>query len=243
MVTSQEHYRSLLGPIYSWMIGDLETAFARSSAELEALNLPSGIGKVAIDLGAGFGLHALPLARLGYTVTAIDRCQPLLDELRLSVGALAITCVNADIVDFRTYARSPADVLLCMGDTLTHLPSACAVESLLAAVAASLAHGGTFVATFRDYFSAALLADQRFILVRSDEHRILSCFLEYGDQQVTVHDLLYEREGGQWRQRVSSYCKLRLAPEWIVSTLTRCGLRVDRSAGPSGMVRVVATRT
>ena len=87
-----------------------------------------------------------------------------------------------------------------MGDTLTHLPTLSAVDSLLAAVAAALPRGGVFATTFRDYATSKLEGDQRFILVRADADRILTCFLEYGDHQVIVHDLLHEKEDGRWRQ-------------------------------------------
>ncbi len=40
MATVSTHYETHLGPVYSWMLGDLEAAFARSAAEIDALPLP-----------------------------------------------------------------------------------------------------------------------------------------------------------------------------------------------------------
>jgi hypothetical protein len=80
--TIEDHYANLLGPVYTWMIGDIDDALARSGAELDA-------------------------------------------------------------------------------------------------------QGGLFAATFRDYVSAPLQGDARFILVRSDHERLLTCFLEYADTTVT----------------------------------------------------------
>ena len=247
MNTAAAHYDTHLGPVYSWMIGDMGAALARSSAELDDLHLPSpvpgtAVPRTAVDLGCGFGLHSLPLAKRGYRVTAIDSCQPLLDELHARAQALPITPVNADLVGFTSYLQGPVDVILCMGDTLTHLPGFSAVDSLLGAAADSLAKGGLFAATFRDYVSRTLLGDERFILVRSDEERILTCFLEYCGDHVVVHDLLHQREDGRWRQRVSSYPKLRLDPEKVASKLTAHGLAVRRESGPSGMIRIVAMK-
>src|SRR5450631_798939 len=211
MTTSvADHYARHLGPIYTWMQGDIDAAFARSGLELDSLSLPAG--GTAMDLGAGFGLHALPLARRGFAVVALDTCQPLLDELWSRAGSLPIRPVNANLLAFRGHLECPMDAILCMGDTLTHLPDTASVDSLLTDVAASLKDGGLFAATFRDYVSAPLQGDGRFILVRRDEQRILTCFLEYADTIVTVHDLLHEQEAGQWRLRVSSYPKLRLSP-------------------------------
>lgn len=234
------HYESHLGPIYSWMIGDMNAAFARSDLELESLGLPAAGN--AIDLGAGFGLHALPLARRGFSVIALDAYQPLLDALLSRIGSLPIRTVNANLLAFREHIDRPMDAILCMGDTLTHLPDTASVESLFTDVAASLKDGGIFAATFRDYVSAPLQGDARFILVRADEQRILTCFLEYADTAVTVHDVLHEREGGQWRLRVSSYPKLRLPPAYVADALSVRGLRVQRQTVQGGMVRIVARK-
>lgn len=235
-----DHYEQLLGPVYSWSVGDPDAATARADAELSAVGLPQAARGYAIDLGAGFGLHAVPLARRGYRVLAIDTYGPLLHELARRAAPLAVQTATADLLDFRAHATGPADVILCMGDTLTHLADAATVQALFDAVAAALAPGGLFVATFRDYAAAALQDTARFIHVRGDDERILTCFLEYGAETVRVHDLLHERVAGTWRQRVHSYPKLRLAPEWVVATLASRGLAVRREAGLGGMVRVVA---
>jgi SAM-dependent methyltransferase len=240
MVNSSEHYAQHLGPIYLWMVGELDAAFARSDAQFEDLSLPSKAGSTAVDLGAGFGLHAIPLARRGFSVVAIDSCEPLLQELSARAGALPIRTVNADLLGFRAHLNAPAHVIVCMGDTLTHLPSHSAITSLFENVAASLDRGGLFVTTFRDYESAPLQGDARFILVRSDEDRILTCFLEYGDTTVAVHDLLHYREGASWRLRASSYPKLRLSPRWVAEQLSSLGLSVVRDTIPGGMIRIVA---
>ncbi len=242
MATASDHYDDHLGRIYAWMIGDIEAAMARSTAELDAMGLPVVRPATAIDLGAGIGLHALPLARRGFSVTAVDGCQQLLDELRARCGSLPVATVTADIVEFPDSVPCPADVILCMGDTLTHLPDVAAAQRLLANAARSLAMGGKFVCTFRDYVSSPLQAERRFIPVRSDDKRILTCFLEYFDDRVVVHDVLHQWEDGRWRQTVSSYPKLRLAPHWVASQLMTHGLETRQSAGPGGMACVAATR-
>jgi SAM-dependent methyltransferase len=240
MQDSETHYKTHLGPIYSWMLGDLEAAFARGAADIDSLPLPAG--GLAVDLGAGLGLHSLPLAQRGFQVVALDNCQALLDELRSRSGSSAISAHNADLLRFRCFVSGQVQVVVCMGDTLTHLPTEASVDSLLAGVAASLAPGGVFAATFRDYATRILHGDQRFIMVRADEKRILTCFLEYGERRVTVHDLVTEKDRGQWRQSISSYPKLRLAPEWVVARLTDLGFSVKRDTTIGGMARIVATK-
>lgn len=241
MTSVQDHYDRHLGPVYTWMAGGIESALERGTAELDALGAtPSGSG-VAVDLGAGFGMHAIPLARWGFTVLAIDSCTALLDELRAQQGTLPIKTVKNDLQSFQRHLSGQAELVLCMGDTLTHLEDKASVEQLIATVSAELSVGGRFVTTLRDY-STSLKAEQRFIPVRSDENRILTCFLEYTDSHVTVHDILHERDGSLWKLSVSNYKKLRLSPAWLMSSLRANGFTVDHEPGASGMVRFVAHR-
>src|SRR5258708_2657014 len=138
MATAETHYKTHLGPVYSWMLGDLDAAFVRSTAEIEDLPPPAARG-VAVDLGAGLGLHALPLAKRGFDVVAIDNCKVLLDDLNSRRGSLPIAIHNADLLDFRRFVTGQAQVIVCMGDTLTHLAAWCAssrprIEAILTAL-------------------------------------------------------------------------------------------------------------
>jgi 2-polyprenyl-3-methyl-5-hydroxy-6-metoxy-1,4-benzoquinol methylase len=239
MSSVHDHYASLLAPLYSWMAGGAEAAISRGEAELESLGLTPRSTAIAVDLGAGFGMHSIPMARRGYSVVAVDSSAELLRELQAHAGNLPIRTVKADLLSFPDHLARRAEAILCMGDTLTHLSSKQAVQSLFSKVAAALAPGGRFVLTFRDY-TTPLTGERRFIHVRSDADRILTCFLEYASEHVDVHDLVYEREGTHWIQRVSSYRKVRLAPDWVSTTLRDAGFEVTREAGPSGMIRLVA---
>jgi hypothetical protein len=48
------------------------------------------------------------------------------------------------------------------------------------------------------------------------------------DGAVTVYDILHERVGAEWRQRVGAYCKLRLSPEWVAIALEIKGFKVRK---------------
>ena len=85
-------------------------------------------------------MHAIPLARLGYAVTAVDSSRLLLSQLQqLSKNeGHDIHAIEADVLDFATHVHAPVALVLCMGDTLTHLSSTDAVERLCSQVAACL---------------------------------------------------------------------------------------------------------
>lgn len=238
MSSVAEHYERILSPVYSWMTGGADAALETGSAEIDALELHLPAGALVIDLGAGFGMHAIPLARAGARVIAVDSSEQLLGELRRLAGDLSITLVRDDLLSFRSHVNEKADLVLCMGDTLTHLPEHTNLDFLIQEVAESLVPGGRFVISFRDY-SEALVDERRFIPVRSDERRILMCFLEYEEDTVVVHDILHERAGDAWETRVSSYRKLRLSPERVIGSLESFGFETRREPGMRGMVRLV----
>jgi SAM-dependent methyltransferase len=237
--TVAEHYERVLSPVYAWMSGGAEAAIAAGQAELQSLNLPLPAGARVVDLGCGFGMHSIPLARAGARVLAVDSSAHLLAELKRLAGELAIDTAQHDLLSFRAHLAEPCAAVFCMGDTLTHLPEHTNLDFLVQEVAEALAPGGHFVLSFRDY-SEALLEDNRFIPVRSDERRILTCFLEYEEDTVVVHDILHERGGDAWETRVSSYRKLRLSPDRVIGSLETCGFEARREAGARGMVRIVA---
>lgn len=241
MPSVTEHYESHLAPIYVWMAGGRESAITRGRAELDATCPRPCESQVAVDLGAGFGMHAIPLADIGYSVLAIDSSGTLLELIDKHRGARPIVAINDDLLSFKEHLKAPARLFVCMGDTLTHLPDRPAVEQLFSDVAEMLVRDGTFIVTFRDY-SIPLIGANRFITVRSDVDRILTCFLEYDDQRVKVHDIIHEWDGAEWRQRVSAYPKLRLTPEWVIRALESEGLQVTQEQGSAGMVRLIATR-
>jgi SAM-dependent methyltransferase len=231
-----DHYETHLAPVYVWMAGGVEHALSLGSNDVAPFLDPPGI---AVDLGAGFGMHSIPLARAGHQVLAVDTSRLLLAELRKHGKGLGVTAIEADLLDFSAHLRRPADLILCMGDTLTHLQSTRDVERLLRSVAEALRPDGRFVATFRDYRDLPM-DERRFISVRSDSERIQTCFLEAMDERIRVHDIIHERVHDAWAMKVSSYEKLRLAPEAVLRAAERVGLRCCIEPGPRGMVMVVA---
>lgn len=127
-----------------------------------------------------------------------------------------------------------------MGDTLPHLNSLNAVQTLFSEVSNALAKGGVLVLTFRDYVSVELHGIQRFIPVQSDNTKIFTCFLEYHEEIVEVYDLLYLKEGGQWTLKMSSYPKLRLDKNWVSNELCDKGFTILHNEFAGGMVNIVA---
>ena len=241
MANVEQHYDEVLSDVYSWMYGGYDAALARYTTFFASRGIkPSGSGR-AVDLGAGCGFQSIPLARLGFAVTAIDIDRKLLEELRRNAGELRLTIVRANLLQFERHVSGPIELAACMVDTLVHLGSKADVVELLAKVYRALEPGGRFVITYRDLSREALELD-RFIPVRSDDTTILTCFLEFEDETVKVHDLVYRKVEGQWMFRKSFYRKLRLARAWVEEALREAGFALTESAVERGFVTLVATR-
>jgi SAM-dependent methyltransferase len=241
MVTVEEHYARHLAPIYVWIAGGFDAAVARGDTEIDTLLGGHAVQGIAVDLGAGFGVHAIPVARRGYSVLAVDSSTMLLGLMKERAGTLSIRTVAGDLLEFGEHLDSPADLILCMGDTLTHLSDLDCVDRLFSLVADALRPGGQFISSFRDY-TIQLIGDSRFIPVRSDNDRILTCLLDYSAEHVTVYDLLHERTGCAWGLRISSYRKIRISPEWAADTIRSKGFAVRLEPGLAGMIRLIAKR-
>ena len=242
MNTMAEHYERLLAQHYSWMFGVAPPVKAAEQLQLlERLKITPG--KLAVDLGAGSGFQSMALADLGFErVVALDTSAKLLDELKSNCGSRPVTAIRDDMLNIlRHVAPSSADAVVCMGDTLTHLPQRELVSRLFAAVFDALRRNGKFVLTYRD-LSTPLQGIDRFIPVRSTPEKIMTCFLEYEPGVVVVHDLVHTLENGGWRLEKSCYPKLRLALESVRTDLAQAGFQVYAVENLRGMSVLAAQK-
>jgi SAM-dependent methyltransferase len=244
MSSPAEHYQHLLAKHYVWMFGlSFEEKVAEQRKILEGiLNGPDQRG-LALDLGSGPGFQSIALAQLGYSpVIAIDTSAELLAELTAHSSSLPIETKTMDLASLGTAEFcEQASVAVCMGDTLTHLSSRDEVERFFFAVHGKLAQEGAFVLTYRD-LTSELTGVDRFLPVRSDDEKILTCFLEYeNEDSVVVNDLLHLKERDGWKLEKSSYRKLRLSGEWVANALQKAGFRIERQE-PAGRLSLIAAR-
>jgi SAM-dependent methyltransferase len=242
--TVQEHYDTLLAEHYDWMFGvPVESKVAEQKILLHEI-LGTETTGVAVDLGCGSGFQTLALADLGYEVLALDISARLLRDLRARVGSRRITVKHANVLTLDSLvAKESVSVAVCMGDTLPHLSSRHEVSRLFQSVSRALEPGGRFILTYRDLAGGELKGLDRFIAVRSDERRVMTCFLEFETAEtVVVHDLIHSRDAeGQWTLHKSSYTKLRLLVDWVVAELGAAGLSItERRVGR--MVTMAASK-
>jgi SAM-dependent methyltransferase len=239
--TAAEHRRGHLSRAYIWMAGGAHAAVVAGRIEVESLGLPQAQSDPLVDLGAGFGKHAIPLAERNAGVLAIDASAELVASLRTLAGD-SPSCREVD--DFRAFTcqlDEPADGALRIGDTVMHLPSFDDVGELVDDASSMLAPGGTLAFSFHDRPEPRSGTD-RLPSGRCDDEHLRTCFLEFDAELVRVHDLLQERTSAGWQTRVSVHPRLHIAPDRLIAMLTALGFMVRHDAGAGGTVRVVATK-
>lgn len=209
----KEHYETHLGNFYSWMLGDFKVRQQEQEAYFTRKCVFPKSNKVALDLGAGNGIQSVSLANLGFEVKAIDFNTQLTAQLKAHASP-HVEIFRADFTDSAILSQFEPELTVCMGDTITHLESVDKLSHLVEDIHNISTPDALFVISYRD-LSKELTDEQRFIPVKSDNNRVLTCFLEYFPEYVRVTDLLYENFNGEWVQKVSSYRKLRLSTDTL----------------------------
>jgi len=153
-----------------------------------------------------------------------------------------VSALIGDLTRAPRLTTGPYDVIVCLGDTLTHLESPAAVRAAIAGARQLLAPGGQLLLTWRDYTQARHGASRVF-LVRGDARRILTCCLQYEAERVEVTDIVHEQSGEGWQMRASAYHKLRLSLPDVEAELGAAGLSLVQSEHASGWLRLSAQLT
>ncbi len=221
----QDHYDTLLARNYVWIAGGWDAGCKRSRRFISDHAItPTGTG-VAVDLGAGCGFYAVALAEAGYRVTAIDFSARMLKILKDHAGDLPIRPVHADIRTLVAWEKQQPELIVCMGDTLTHLPDCVSARNLIRRCARELKAGGTLVLSCRNYSKKPAGSTEIIPVQRSDD-RIFLCRIDYGIERIQVTDILYTRESGSWERIISSYSKIPIAPDLLKRILSGAGFTI-----------------
>lgn len=237
----QEHYQELLAPRYAWLCGGLDANLRKYRRFFQKHGIRPLHSALAVDLGAGCGFQSIPLAEAGFKVIAIDLNPQLLAQLENRSAHLPVATIQADLLNFTTHSPPKVELIVCMGDTLTHLNTVGDVRQLIEKVYPALEQNGLFILGFRD-MSVELTGLARFILLRSDSKRIFSCFLEFEKRHVKVHDILYEKTDEQWELKKSFFRKLRIPESWAVDCLQKSGFAIESKSSENGMLTLLARK-
>jgi SAM-dependent methyltransferase len=123
-----------------------EESFPKGEEQVEKILALSRISHGALlDVGCGPGRHAVPFARRGFAVTAVDRTAFLLDRARSHAArnAAQVTWVEEDM---RSFCRpNTYHLAISLFTSFGYFEAAADNQQVLDNVAASLKRGGSFV--------------------------------------------------------------------------------------------------
>jgi glycine/sarcosine N-methyltransferase len=109
----------------------------------------------ALDLGCATGSQAMALAEIGWATTGIDSEKAMIDEARASAERRGLSSLAsfsaADILEAGAlFPAASFDLVLCLGNTLPHIPAA-GLRSLLAQARSLLKPEGALVLQLLNY--------------------------------------------------------------------------------------------
>jgi len=241
MVGVCEHYENHLARYYAWISGGVDEKIEENRKFFVDHDIQPIRSGLAFDLGAGCGFQSVPLAQLGFRVVALDLSHKMLAQLRKTAKNLPIETICDDLSNFTNYKSGNIELMVCMGDTLTHLDAFKKVQALLDTVFSSLETGGCLILSFRN-LTQKLVELDRFIPVKSNETTIFTCFLEFEKDSVKVHDIIYEKINAQWVLKKSVFQKLRISPDWTQKYLQKIGFTIEFYDEQNGLIFIIARK-
>lgn len=177
-----------------------------------------------LDLGCGPGRHALPLARAGFDVTALDASEQLLEVLSLRAAAedLAIDIIAGDMRRFE--AQAAFDAVLVMWTSFGYFDDEDDHRKVLANIRGSLKLGGCVVL---DLVGLETLCHtlQPVHLTEYDDGRLLVERPVLVDQNTRLENEWLLIDGDRVHRRVFSH-RVWSAGE-ITMLLESCGFAVE----------------
>lgn len=139
---------------YYEVLSDAAGRLDREGPFLSDLLAEAGGGRV-VDLACGTGLHALFFAEAEARVTALDVSPEMIAHARARRPHERIAY---GVGDMRAPEGGPWDLAVCLGNSMSLLPSSADVMQTFAAVQRALTPGGLFLVQTLNY--AASTADQ-----------------------------------------------------------------------------------
>jgi glycine/sarcosine N-methyltransferase len=194
-----------------------------------------------LDAACGTGMHAIELARQGYSVSAADLSTKMIERARENAAA-AGQQVEFKAAGFgelaRAFAPTPGfDALLCLGNSIPHLLTRDSLRAALADFAANLRPGGVLLVQNRN-FDAALQQRARWIEPQAHQEGsaewVFLRMVDYlADDRIQFNILTLKREDPQaaWQQSVQSTLLYPWRQIELIAQLRQAGFNQIHSYG------------
>ena len=190
-------------------LADLYDGMTQFSARLDAQRalmtelLLRHPARRVVDMGCGTGVHAVALAQLGVDVTGIDVSEGMLEKARAHAAAAGVTVEFLPGDFLSAIPRPPADLILCLGNSIPHLPSQDALSAVLAHWGAMRAPRGSVLVQLLNY-RRVLDAGERIVNIRRDGDATIIRFYDFLDERLRFNILTIQGVDGRFSHDLQS---------------------------------------
>jgi glycine/sarcosine N-methyltransferase len=159
MAQPEDFYDDLASE-YHLLFSDWWSAALEHAEVISGLLLDHGVaveGSRLLDCTCGIGTQALPLAALGYDVTATDISPRSVERARGEAERrnLRLRFAVADVRSVHEMADGPFDAAISCDNALPHLLTDADLERAIRSIRSCLRDGAVFLASIRDYDALA----------------------------------------------------------------------------------------
>ena len=212
-----------IAPWYDFMI-DWEARIRREDPfflHLFAEQLSTSI----LDLGCGTGEHALHWAEMGYNLVGIDSAKEMIDIAAEKAKAMDLDAdfLCLPITDFASTLQQQFDMVICLGNTVSHLLDEFNLKKCFHETARSLKPTGLAVFHLLNYHRILEMRLRDFPVkhkVVEDKEYVFLRFYNYQDKVLEFNYIVAIKENGQWTSK--SYQMLHRP--WLLEELTALAL-------------------
>lgn len=183
-----------------------------------------------LDMACGTGWHAIALSRRGYEVVGADISVRMIEHARENAvrEGLTVRFVRAGFGQLAPLVGKGFDALICMGNSLPHVPGPEALKETLADFAAVLQPGGVLIIQQRN-FDRVCNERQRFMPLQThregDGEWIFFRFYDFGQKTITFNMVTLTRVGRTWDFQVQATELWPIFRDHLVSLLEAAGFR------------------
>jgi SAM-dependent methyltransferase len=188
-------------------------------------------GGRVVDTACGTGVQAEFLARHGAVVTARDIDRDMIEyacERRPHRG------VTYEVADMTKASGGPFDLAICMGNSLSMLPSGDAVATAVGLMGGTLAPGGVAFLHVLNYAAVTSRPPaQKVARQRSDSGEIVVVkdMVPAEGAGLLVSFSYFERRGSVWHTAGEQAALLDLKRDWLVAAGEKAGLSLEGEFG------------
>jgi SAM-dependent methyltransferase len=192
--------------------------------------------KTAVDAGSGTGFHALLLAQLGVRVTAVDLSGNMLARLREHAAemGLPVATLQAPFAELPAHVKEPVDAVVCLGNSLAHLPSPEELARALESFARITRPGGILFAQLMNY-ERILSSRTRVLSVREESGTVFVRFYDFLGETIRFNVMRILRAATKPEAEISSMMLRPVLLEELRRHLEESGFTNVRAYGSVAM--------